>query len=171
MGSQRLTADAPEAAPSWTGPRLVGLVLLATGVLTLVATTRIPSARDGWDVGGPRFVPLVVSVALIALALAFLVRTVVRPDHALAVFAAAEHARTHWPTPFLVLASLVGYALLLGRLGFAVATTLFVLLSSWLLGSRDHLRDGIVGLVLGVVVGYAFSRWLGVRLPVGRLGV
>jgi hypothetical protein len=29
----------------------------------------------------------------------------------------------------------------------------------------------VSGVVLGVVVGYAFTRWLGVRLPVGPWGV
>ena len=62
------------------------------------------ASRDGWAVSGPRFVPLVASVMLIVLAVAFLVRTVVRPDIELARFAAAEAARTHWPTPGLVMA-------------------------------------------------------------------
>jgi hypothetical protein len=39
------------------------------------------------------------------------------------------------------------------------------------LGSTRLLRDGIAGVVLGVVVCYAFTRWLGVRLPVGPWGV
>ena len=38
---------------SWRGPRIAGLALLALGVAALVATTRIPSARDGWAVSGP----------------------------------------------------------------------------------------------------------------------
>ena len=85
---------------SWRGPRIVGLALLALGVAALVATTQIHSARDGWAVSGPRFVPLVASVdAVIVLAIAFLVRTVVRPDVELARFAAAESPQTHWPTP------------------------------------------------------------------------
>src|SRR3954453_7616961 len=101
---------------SWTGPRAVGLVLLALGVLALIATFDIPSARDGWAIQGPRFSPLVASIALILLAIVFLVRTVIRPDVELARYAAAEAETTHWPTPAALLGLLVGYALLLEAL-------------------------------------------------------
>jgi putative tricarboxylic transport membrane protein len=156
---------------SWTGPRAVGLVLLALGVLALIATFAIPSARDGWAIQGPRFAPLVASIALILLSIAFLVRTVVRADTELARYAATEADSTHWPTPAALLGLLVGYALLLSALGYALATTIFVWLTAWLLGSDKPGRDAIVGLVLGVVAGYAFSHWLNVRLPSGPWGV
>jgi putative tricarboxylic transport membrane protein len=156
---------------SWTGPRIVGAVLLALGVLALIATFDIPSARDGWAIQGPRFAPLVASIGLIALSIAFLVRTVVRPDVELARFAAAEARSTHWPTPGALLGLLVGYALLLTALGYALATTVFVWLTAWLLHSEKPGRDAVVGLVLGVVAGYAFSRWLNVQLPQGPWGV
>jgi putative tricarboxylic transport membrane protein len=152
---------------SWRGPRIAGLALLALGVAALVATTRIPSVRDGWAVSGPRFVPLVASLTLIALSIAFLVRTVVRPDVELAQFAAAESAKTHWPTPGLVMAGLLGYVALLMPLGYALATALFFTATARVLGSRHLARDAVAGVVLGVVVSYAFTRWLGVRLPVG----
>lgn len=156
---------------SWRGPRIAGLALLALGVAALVATTRIPSARDGWAVSGPRFVPLVASAMVIVLSVAFLVRTVVRPDIQLAQFAAAEAAKTHWPTPGLVMAGLLGYVALLMPLGYALATGLFFTATARVLGSRHTLRDAVSGVVLGVIVSYAFTRWLGVRLPVGPWGV
>ena len=43
---------AAPAPASWPGPRIAGLALLALGVAALLATTRIPSARDGWAVSG-----------------------------------------------------------------------------------------------------------------------
>jgi putative tricarboxylic transport membrane protein len=159
------------APPAWTGPRIVGAVLLALGVLALIATFDIASARDGWAIQGPRFAPLVASILLIMLSIAFLVRTVVRPDVELARYAAAEADATHWPTPAALLALLVGYALLLTALGYALATTIFVWLTAWLLGSERPVRDAIVGVVLGVVAGYAFGHWLNVQLPTGPWGV
>jgi putative tricarboxylic transport membrane protein len=152
---------------SWRGPRFAGLALLALGIAALVATTRIPSVRDGWAVSGPRFVPLVASVLLIGLAVGYLVRTVARPDVELARFAADEAAKTHWPTPALVMAALIGYVSLLMPLGYALATALFFTATARILGSRHLARDTVAGVVLGVVVSYAFTRWLGVRLPVG----
>jgi putative tricarboxylic transport membrane protein len=156
---------------TWRGPRIAGAALLGLGVAALVATTRIPSIRDGWAVSGPRFLPLVASVMLIVLSIAFLVRTVVRPDVELARFAAAEAARTHWPTPGLVIAGLIGYVALLMPLGYALATALFFTTTARVLGSTHTRRDAVSGVVIGVVVCYAFTRWLGVRLPVGPWGV
>jgi putative tricarboxylic transport membrane protein len=158
-------------AISWTRVRIVGAVLLALGVIALIATFNISSARFGWSISGPRFAPLVASIALILLSLLFLLRTVWRPDEDLAEHAAAEMADTHWPTPGLLLALLVGYVLLLGALGYALATTVFVWLTAWLLGSEKPVRDVIVGLALGVVAGYAFGEWLNVQLPTGPWGV
>ena len=158
-------------AISWTRVRIVGAVLLALGVIALIATFNISSARFGWSISGPRFAPLVASIALIVLSLLFLLRTVWRPDEDLAEYAAAEMADTHWPTPGLLLALLVGYVLLLGALGYALATTVFVWLVAWLLGSEKPVRDVIVGLALGVVAGYAFGEWLNVQLPTGPWGV
>jgi putative tricarboxylic transport membrane protein len=152
---------------SWRGPRIAGLALLGMGIAALVATTRIPSVRDGWAVSGPRLMPLVASVLLIVLAIGYLARTVVRPDVELARFAADETAKTHWPTPALVMAALIGYVSLLMPLGYALATAVFFTATARILGSRHLARDAVAGVVLGVVVGYAFTRWLGVRLPVG----
>jgi putative tricarboxylic transport membrane protein len=156
---------------AWRGPRIAGLALLAIGVAALVATTQIPSARDGWAVSGPRFVPLVAALALVALSAGFLARTVVRPDVDLARFAAAEGERTHWPTPGALVAALVGYVLLLAPLGYALATGVFFTVVARVLGSSRLGRDAVVGLALGAVASYAFTRWLGVRLPVGPWGV
>src|SRR5262245_64482632 len=110
---------------SWTRVRIVGVVLLALGVIALVATFGISSARYGWSASGPRLAPLLASIALILLALAFLLRTFWRPDELLAEHAARELADTHWPTPIGLLALLVGYVLLLSALGYALATTVF----------------------------------------------
>lgn len=156
---------------SWRGPRIAGLALLALGVAALAATTQIPSTRDGWAVGGPRFLPLVASLALTALALAFLLRTVWRPDLGLARLAATESAQTHWPTPGATLAALVGYVALMTPLGYALASALFFTVTARILGSSRTVRDAIAGLILGAVLSYAFTRALGVRLPVGPWGV
>jgi putative tricarboxylic transport membrane protein len=160
-----------QSSASWRGPRIAGLVLLALGVAALAATTQIHSARDGWSVSGPRFVPLLASLAIIGLATASLVRTVWRPDFELARFAAAESAQTHWPTPGAIVTSLLGYVALLTPAGYALATAVFFTVVARVLGSRRLGRDAVVGVLLGAGTSYAFTRWLGVRLPVGPWGV
>jgi putative tricarboxylic transport membrane protein len=151
---------------AWAGPRVWGLVLLGIAVAVLAATTAIRSP-EGWDVTGPRFVPLIVGIALLALALLFLARTFVRRDTELAERAAHEARTTTWSTPAVVLVALLAYAFLLEPLGYAVATTLFVPLVARALGSRAPVRDVIVGAGLGLGLYVAFTQYLGVDLPAG----
>lgn len=155
----------------WAGPRIVGAVVLVLGIASLVATAAVPSSELGWGPEGPRFVPAFASVALIVLSLLFLLRTVWRPDVALARAAADESEQTTWETPGGLITALVAYALLISAFGYGLATTVFIWLVAWLLGSEEPRRDAIVAVVLGVGVSYAFSRWLGVRLPTGPWGV
>ena len=100
----------------------------------LVATLGV---GDGWSASGPRLAPAVASVLLIVLAALFLSgRARSSPS------TCAEAAEgTHWPTPALLLGLLVGYALPLSALGYALATTIFFWLAAWLLGSEQPARD------------------------------
>lgn len=152
--------------PSFTGPRLAGLALLAGSVAILVAVTAIPG-RGGYSTSGPRFVPLVVAIVLILLSVLFLVRTVVRPDVELARHSAKEDAATRWLTPGMIAVALVAYALLIEPLGYPLATALLFIAITRVLGSRQLVRDVIVGVVLGLVIFTAFTQYLGVSLPGG----
>ena len=145
------------------------MVLLALGVAALVATFAISEKGDGLSVSGPRFVPLIVSIALVALSIAFLVRTTIAPDEELSRLAAAEEAVTHWPTPALLLGLLIVYVLLLEPLGYIVATVAFFPAAARVLGSERPVRDVAVGAVLGFGLYYAFTQFLGVPLPGGLL--
>jgi putative tricarboxylic transport membrane protein len=147
--------------------RIAGGVLLAMGVIALIAVTAIPSARYGWSITGPRFAPLLAAGGLVLLAAAFLLRR----DPDLERHVEGEMAETHWPTPGLLLGLLIAYVLLLEPLGYALATTIFVWLGAWLLGSDQPVRDVIVGLALGVIAGFVFGEWLNVQLPTGPWGV
>ena len=146
------------------GARAFGGVLLAVGVVCLVSSLGV---GDDWAASGPRLAPAVASVLLIGLSVAFLIR----PGDELAAYVRESTAGTHWPTPVLLVALLIGYALSLSALGYALATTIFFWLASWLLGSDRPGRDVLVGLVLGVVTSYAFTQWLNVQLPTGPWGV
>jgi len=151
---------------SYAGPRLAGLALLAGSVAVLVAVTAIPG-RGGYEPSGPRFVPLVVALALIALSALFLARTFVRPDTDLAERSAAEDEATRWVTPALLVAALIVYVVALEPVGYPVATLVFFVVVAWLLGSRTLVRDGLVGLLLGFGLFTAFTQYLGVGLPGG----
>ncbi|MBE2314433.1 tripartite tricarboxylate transporter TctB family protein [Solirubrobacter sp. CPCC 204708] len=147
-----------------TGARVFGGVLLALGVVAFVATLGV---GDGWQASGPRLAPAVSAAALVVLALAFLVR----PGEKLAAHVTEAGERTHWPTPALLVALLVGYALALDLLGYALATAIFYWLATWLLGSRSPVRDVAIAVALGVVTSFVFSEWLNVQLPTGPWGL
>lgn len=151
---------------SFRGPRLAGLALLGGSVAVLIAVTAIPG-RGGYASSGPRFVPLIVAVGLLALSGLFLMRTFVRPDVELAERSAAEDDATHWPTPALLVLALVAYVLVLEPLGYPVATVIFFVVAARLLGSRSLVRDLLIGLLLGFGLFTAFTQYLGVSLPGG----
>ena len=146
------------------GARAFGGVLLAVGVVCLVSSLGV---GDGWAASGPRLAPVVASLLLIGLSVAFLVR----PGDELAAYVREATAGTDWRTPVLLVALLIGYAESLSALGYALATTIFFWLAAWLLGSDRPGRDVLVGVVLGVVTSFAFTQWLNVQLPTGPWGV
>ena len=146
------------------GARVFGGVLLAAGVIALVSSIGV---GDGWAASGPRLAPVVSSALLIVLSAAFLIW----PGDDLEEYIEESTRGTDWPTPALLVALLVGYALLLNALGYALATTIFFWLAAWLLGSDRPGRDVAVGVALGVVTSFAFTQWLNVQLPTGPWGV
>ena len=146
------------------GARAFGGVLLAAGVIALVASLGV---GDGWAASGPRLAPAVSSLLLVLLSAAFLLW----PGDDLAEHVEEAARGTHWPTPAALIGLLLGYVLLLNALGYALATAIFFWLASWLLGSERPTRDALVGIALGIVTSYAFSQWLNVQLPTGPWGV
>lgn len=154
--------------PATTGPRLVGVALLALGLVVLFGTFQIAQGA-GYSAVGPALIPLVVALILIGLAGLFILRTTARPDHDLLRLAAEEEAATHWPTVGLVIAVLLAYAVLLSPLGYIVATSIFLPVGARILGSRALLRDLAIGIGLSVMIYFAFTEALGLRLPAGIL--
>ena len=153
------------------GPRVFAVVILASGLFVLFGTFGI-SGRSGFGPSGPKFFPLIVAVGLLVFGVLFLLSTTLRRDRYLGEKAAAEAASTHWPTTGLVAAVLVVYAFLLDPLGYVVATALLFPALAYVLGStgrRRLLRNLAIGVVLGVVVYFAFTELLGVRLSKGLL--
>jgi putative tricarboxylic transport membrane protein len=159
-----------QARPSWAGPRATGAALLAIGIVALAATFAVPGGRDPWALSGPRLFPLIASIALIVLSLAFLVRTFVSPDAELGAFAAREAADTEWRVPVLVGIALIAYAELLEPVGYLLASAAFFPLVARILGSRSIVRDVVAGAALSLVVYTLFTQLLAVPLPIGILG-
>jgi putative tricarboxylic transport membrane protein len=159
-----------QARPSWAGPRATGAVLLAIGVVALAATFAIPGGHDPWALTGPRLFPLITSIALIVLSLAFLGRTFVKPDAELGAFAAREAVDTEWRVPVLVGIALLVYAEVMEPVGYLLASAAFFPIVARILGSRALVRDVIAGAAISLGVYTLFTQALAVPLPLGILG-
>jgi putative tricarboxylic transport membrane protein len=150
------------------GPRIAGVLVLALGLLAAYQTVQLGS-EEGYAPSGPAFFPLVVSAGLLVFGTLFLLQALVRPDPALSEHVAEEEAATHWSTVGLVVLALLVYAFLLEPLGYPIATTLFFLVVTRVLGSRRLVRDAVIAVVLSFALYFGFTEVLGVRLPGGVL--
>ncbi len=84
---------------------------------------------------------------------------------------APERVQLDWLRLLLLLVTVVVYVYLFRTLGYIVSTALMLLAGAQILGERRHLlRDLLIGVVLAVVLNYAFARLLGINLPEGLIG-
>ncbi|GAA3214831.1 tripartite tricarboxylate transporter TctB family protein [Dactylosporangium siamense] len=163
---------APEVAPSTsgaTGPLAVGGLLLAVGAVLLWRAVAA-GVDSGITLGGPTLAPIVVTGLWVAVALWYLLEAVRKR-----AVATGQPAAVAWRTPVLLLAALIGYAIVLKYtvVGYVLSTAVFVLISARLLSTRPVraviVRDLVtaVGLSLGIYL--VFTRLLGIVLPAGVL--
>jgi putative tricarboxylic transport membrane protein len=142
--------------------RIVSLGFLLTAVVVLAQAFAIPQG-EGYQAVGPGAFPLLVGGGLAVVA----VLGVVQAFRTGASGEAGEE--THWPSVFMLLGALAGYALLLVPAGYWQATTVFFVVVARVLGSRRLVRDVLVGLVLALATYFLFDRLLGITLPPGLI--
>lgn len=155
--------DVDHASASPVGPLLAGLAMLAFGLLLLHETLAIRG--EGFAPDGPRFLPLVVVVLWIALSVVYLLQQVVRVARQSGTLPTERFS--HMPAAALLVVLLVAYAYLLEPLGYIVATSVFFLAAARTMGSRQVVRDLVVGVGLSLGVYLLFTGALGVHLPEG----
>ena len=140
--------------------RVLGAVFLFVGISYMGAAVFISEPEGQYAVIGPRLFPSVVGVGLVACSLWL----AIQPKDTSALPAIDWIGMLATAFAFLI------YVSVLGRIGFLVATTLFITVESRLLGSRAWRRDVIVSLGITLSVYLLFSVVLGIRLPAGFLG-
>jgi putative tricarboxylic transport membrane protein len=148
------------------GPRIMAVAILALGVVVAYQTVQL-GGEEGFGLGGPAFFPLIVAVGLLFFGILFLLQTTVRPDPVLRENVAEEEEATHWPTVWLIIAALVIYAFIIAPLGYPIASALFFVAVTAILGSRHWIRDIAIAVIASLALYFGFTLFLGVDLPGG----
>lgn len=165
-----------EGGRRFTPEALLELVLaagvVAFGALVIFETRQIRVVPLYAKVG-PRVIPYIIGVGLVALGLwlateALTGRTAGPSEESEDVDPTLP---TDWPTVGILAAALVAYLLLIERAGFIVASVLLFFGAAFAMGSRRYPRDAAIAVVLAVAVFYVFTEGLNLRLPEGWLEV
>lgn len=150
------------------GPDLaVGVFVAALGLLCLWQASIIPATPLYAQVG-PKFVPYLVG-GLVVLIGAGLVVQALRGGWSAGMEEVRDAPPTNWRAIGLVGAGLVANLVLIDTLGFVFAATVQFALVSAGFGSRNLLRDVLIGLVVALGAFLAFDKLLGVDIGAGIL--
>lgn len=156
----------PNAACAPGAPAVLGAVIVAIGAVLLWQASHVPGPMSAQ---GPRFLPVVIAVAWTLLGLAYLAGALAsligrrrqpageRFDHLYRVIA--------------LLVVLVAYAYAIDPVGYLLSTALLFSVCAALLGSRNHIRDGLIAVVLATAIYLVFSQGLNIYLPPGILPI
>jgi putative tricarboxylic transport membrane protein len=148
--------------------------------LGLAAALAVVGALTVWDAStldvgfadpvGPRVFPYVVGGGMLVVAVLLAVITL---RGSLPEAEGGEDVdltqRADWITVAKLLGILLFTVATVDLLGWAISGGLLFAGACWALGSRTHVRDVLVGAVLGVVSWYGFYSGLGIALTPGIL--
>lgn len=152
-------------APSRVAQIAVALGVLGLGLVVLWQASVIPG--EGWNPRGPRLMPLLVGLIWTGLAVIFVAQTIaslVRGGNL-----PRSEALQHAPRVLMLVALVLVYALALEPVGYLITTVVLFPVACLILGSRQHVRDVLVGLGMALVLYYSFTELLGIHLPSGVL--
>ncbi|HEY9370920.1 tripartite tricarboxylate transporter TctB family protein [Streptomyces sp.] len=148
----------------------VGLILLILGVLVLTDALTMSVDIAARGPVGPRTVPIVVGAGLLVVAVLLAV-DVLRGGRGESE--AGEDVDlsepSDWRTVLLLAGVFLGFAVLIGPLGFPISGALLFWGAAYALGSRHLHRDPLIAAVLALVTYVVFNNLLGVPLPGGPL--
>lgn len=162
-----------ETRPQESGDRAqygVCAFLALLGTAVIVDGLGIPHITSGTDPVGPRAVPLVLGVLLVAVAALYAV------DVARGGRGEPEAGEdvdlsqgSDWRTVALLACAFVVNAVLIERLGWVISGALLFWGTAFALGNRHHVRNLLIAVALSLGTFYAFAIGLGVNLPAGVL--
>lgn len=140
---------------------LRGAVIAGLGLVVLIAARLVTGDAPAPGIG-PRALPALVGTALVVLGLLFMMA-------AGRVFPEAARPARRGVLPW-IMGGLVGGAVIVEALGFPLAAAWVFVLTARAFGSRQWLRNALIGVALGALVYMVLAQGLGVALPGGSLG-
>jgi putative tricarboxylic transport membrane protein len=152
-------------------PRLLDVaaasLLLATGVLVVVLSRRLPYWHDAAP--GPGFFPVWLGMLLSVVSGLEIFLILRSPTDASRFQPPPDEGALTRRRAVLGLLSIVA-ALLVPSIGFVLAMTVFVAGASWIIDPRRPFTNAAATLAIPFCVWLLFAVWLGVPLPRGPLG-
>ncbi|MFF0312336.1 tripartite tricarboxylate transporter TctB family protein [Streptosporangium sp. NPDC004379] len=144
--------------------------LALLGALVIVDALRIAPLTSSNDPIGPRPVPVLLGVALLAVAVVYGV-DVARGGRGEPEAGEDVDLSTavDWRTVLLLAGAFVANAVLIEPLGWVISGTVLFWGAAFALGNRHHVRGLVIAIVLSLATFYAFAIGLGVNLPAGVL--
>ena len=160
----------PVPAHDWSQLGLAaGLVVLAVVILVDASGLREDFAQI--DPIGPRVFPQFVAAGLLVLAALLVVATF---RGSVPEGAEGEDVDLSNPPDWKTFAALFFSFLFLiatvDVLGWTISSALFFTATTYVLGSRNWVRNLLIGTAMGLITFYGFYSGLGVMLPAGILG-
>jgi putative tricarboxylic transport membrane protein len=141
---------------------LIGLGMLAAAGAALWQTWAIPISPLYSKVG-PTVFPYIATAGMGVLALLLILKAVRggwQPEE-------EKETPTDWKAMGFVVAGLLANLVLIQPLGFTVASVAMYVLVCYGFGSRNPLRDALIGLVLALAAYFGFAKALGVNIGAG----
>jgi putative tricarboxylic transport membrane protein len=147
--------------------RVIFVCILVLAGVYFWATRQIPTLEIG-DPLGPKAFPHLLTIGLLITA-AMLLGEIFRAKKS----APVEKSETVGAPTYKVVAGVVVvtavYFVLFEPLGYAIATSLFMLVMTWYFNKGKTLTNVLTSVLYSFLSYIAFTQWLGVNLPRGIL--
>jgi putative tricarboxylic transport membrane protein len=143
---------------------VLGLGTVGVALLAFWQTSIIP-VSPLYSKVGPTIFPYIASVLLLALGILLSVQGLRggwQPED-------EKEIPLDWASMSVVVAGLAANVVLIGPLGFTIASTVMFTLIAWGFGSRRPWRDAPIGFALALAAYFGFAAGLGVNIGMGPL--
>ncbi|HVF65165.1 MAG TPA: tripartite tricarboxylate transporter TctB family protein [Casimicrobiaceae bacterium] len=142
--------------------------LVALAIFVFFQIRQIP-ADGGYSAVGPRFTPLIIAAGLAIVGGVLLVQALTRGWKSME--GSVPAAPLSAPAFAWISGGLVLHMIVIGFVGFTIASTMLFAMVARGFGSRRVVRDATIGLVLAVAIFLFFTRVLNVALPASPLRI